>query len=84
MLHAAMANRENGGSEIDTLQPNFPFVPAVFIKVLAAVLTVVALGLGVMLAVNGEIQTQDMIGSLISAPLLAYLVHLWITMGRDW
>ncbi len=61
----------------------FDFVPGVFWKVLAATLTVVMLGwLGAMW-IFGELKTVDIVGSLISAPILAYLVHLWIVYGRE-
>jgi len=66
------------------MRPNLPFVPGVFIRVLAAALTLVLIGFTITLLVNGEIESQDIVGALVSAPLLAYLVHLWITMGKDW
>ncbi len=61
-----------------------PFVPAVFFKVLAATLTLVLIGFVVAFLVFGEITTTDIVGSLISAPIFAYLVHLWLTLGKDW
>lgn len=61
-----------------------PFVPQVFAKVLAAVLTLVVIGFVISLWVYGEITSVDIVGSLISAPLFAYLIHLWITIGKDW
>jgi len=61
-----------------------PFVPAVFAKVLAATLTVVGVGLAIALLYNGNLAWRDIIGSLVSAPLLAYLIHLWITMDKEW
>ena len=61
----------------------FEFVPAVFWKVLAATLTAVMLGwLGAMW-IYGELKTVDIVGSLISAPIFAYMVHLWIVYGRE-
>lgn len=63
---------------------NLPFVPAVFAKVLAATLTLVVIGFVIALFVNGEIAGRDIAGALISAPIFAYMVHLWITMGKDW
>ncbi len=61
----------------------FDFVPAVFWKVLAATLTAVMLGwLGAMW-IFGELKTVDIVGSLISAPIFAYMVHLWIIYGRE-
>ncbi len=61
----------------------FEFVPAVFWKVLAATLTVVMLGWIGAMWIFGELKTVDIVGSLISAPILAYLVHLWIVYGRE-
>ena len=61
----------------------FEFVPGVFFKVLAATLTVVLLGWCGSLWVYGELTTVDMVGSLISMPIFAYMVHLWIVYGRE-
>lgn len=61
-----------------------PFVPIVFFKVLAVTLTLVLVGYVVSFVVYDEITTVDIVGSLISAPLFAYLVHLWLTIGKDW
>lgn len=61
-----------------------PFVPVVFFKVLAVTLTVVFIGYVLSFVVTGEITTVDIVGSLISAPLFAYLVHLWLTIGKEW
>ena len=66
------------------MRPNLPWVPSVFAKVLAVVLTLVVVGFALALAINGRLEPQDIVGALLSAPLLAYLVHLWITMGKDW
>ncbi len=61
----------------------FDFVPAVFWKVLAATLTAVMLGwLGAMW-IYGELKTVDIVGSLSSAPIFAYMVHLWVVYGQD-
>ena len=61
----------------------FDFVPAVFWKVLAATLTLVMLGWIGAIWIFGELKTVDIVGSLISAPILAYLVHLWIVYARE-
>ncbi len=61
----------------------FEFVPAVFWKVLAATLTVVMLGWIGAIWIFGELKTVDIVGSLISAPIFAYLVHLWIIYARE-
>ena len=63
----------------DTL---FDFVPAVFGRVLAATLTVVMLGWIGAIWIFGELKTVDIVGSLISAPIFAYMVHLWVVYGK--
>ena len=61
----------------------FDFVPAIFWKTLAATLTAVMLGwLGAMW-MYGELKTVDIVGSLISAPIFAYMVHLWVVYGKN-
>ncbi len=61
----------------------FEFVSAVFWKVLAATLTVVMLGWIGAMWIFGELKTVDIVGSLISAPIFAYMVHLWIVYARE-
>ncbi|NOX57702.1 MAG: hypothetical protein GXP29_02435 [Planctomycetes bacterium] len=56
---------------------------AVFFRVLAATLTMVLIGWSVSLWHYGELATRDIVGSLISAPIFAYMVHLWIVYARD-
>jgi hypothetical protein len=61
----------------------FDFQPSVFIKVLAATLGVVFLGWAGAIRLYGELSTTDIAGSLISAPIFAYMVHLWIIYAKD-
>jgi hypothetical protein len=61
-----------------------PFVPNVFFKVLAVTMTLVLVGYVIAFIIYGEITNVDIVGSLITAPIFAYLIHLWITMGKDW
>lgn len=61
----------------------FDFEPLVFVKVFAATLGVVFLGWAGSIWIYGELTRVDMIGSLISAPIFAYMVHLWILYARD-
>ncbi len=61
----------------------FDFVPGVFWKVLAATLTRVMLGWIGAIWIFGELKTFDIVGSLISAPIFAYMVHLWIIYVRE-
>ncbi len=55
---------------------------AVSWKVLAATLTVVMLGWIGAMWIFGELKTVDIVGSLISAPIFAYMVHLWVVYGK--
>ena len=59
------------------------FEPSVFWKVLAATFGAVLLGWVGALWVFGELSGVDVVGSLISAPIFAYMVHLWIIYARD-
>ena len=61
----------------------FDFEPSVFIKVLAATLGAVFLGWAGAMWHYGELSTTDIAGSLISAPIFAYMVHLWIIYAKD-
>ncbi len=46
-------------------------------------LSVVLVGFVLAVVIQGTIATRDVIGSIISAVLLAYLVHLWIMPSDD-
>jgi hypothetical protein len=59
------------------------FVPSVFFKVLAVTVGLMLLGWAAAAWLYGELTRPDIIGSLISALILAYLVHLWIVYARD-
>jgi hypothetical protein len=61
----------------------FDFVPDVFLKVLAATLGVVFLGWAGSYWIYGELTRVDAVGSLISALIFAYMVHLWIVYAND-
>ncbi|GJM26768.1 MAG: hypothetical protein DHS20C16_31830 [Phycisphaerae bacterium] len=63
--------------------PRLDFAPSVFYRVLAATLTLILVGWVVSLFVYGELATRDIVGSLICAPIFAYLVHLWIIYARE-
>lgn len=54
------------------------FVPNLFVKVFAAVAALVAL-VAIIAATLGEpIGFVDMTGILVTAPILSYLIHLWL------
>ena len=59
------------------------FYPGVFAKTLIVTLSVTAIGSAAALRIYGELALRDIIGAGISSLLLAYLVHLWIALGRQ-
>lgn len=58
------------------------FDRALFSKTLAVTMALVVLGLGAAFAIKGEVSTVDVVGSIISGIILAYVVHLWM-MPQD-
>ena len=62
---------------------HFTFQRILFIKVLAAVMTIVCLTLAGVFWVNGSVATRDIIGSVISGVLFSYLLHLWLLPADD-
>ncbi len=61
-----------------------PFVGRIFWKVFAATVVLLVAGWILIPLVFGyEIESQDYGGSSICAPILAYLIHLWILPGPD-
>ncbi|MCD6161346.1 MAG: hypothetical protein J7K40_02910 [candidate division Zixibacteria bacterium] len=59
------------------------FIAPVFIKTASwAIIIAVAVLVGVIL-VNGHITTLDMFGTLITAVIIAYIVHLWIYYSKS-
>ena len=59
------------------------FITSLFVKVLAwAEIIAVAVLVGV-IVITGHITTLDMFGTLISAAILAYIIHLWIYYSKD-
>lgn len=58
------------------------FIASLFIKVLAWALIIAVAGLVGVVLIYGHITTLDMFGTLVSAAIIAYIVHLWIYHGR--
>ncbi len=54
------------------------FVPGVFVQVLSAVLALAALGLAGTIGWRGFVSTTDIVGTLISAVIAAYWLHLLV------
>ena len=52
--------------------------PALFFKVLAVTLGSVVIGFAALMWLCGPIETRDIVGTLVCAPLFAYLVHVWL------
>lgn len=59
------------------------FVPALFLKVFAAVLAAVLVGFLIIYVVLGPLTGVDVAGTLVCAPIAAYLVHLWLAPAED-
>jgi membrane protein DedA with SNARE-associated domain len=58
------------------------FIASVFIKVLAWALIIAVAGLVAVILFSGHISTLDLFGTLITAIIIAYIVHLWIYYAR--
>lgn len=54
------------------------FIPSLFSKVLALVMLVVIAGLIAVGMIQGSITTIDIAGTLVSAVIVAYIIHLWV------
>jgi hypothetical protein len=73
----------NGGTMQLSQPTNAPlFVPPVFAKVLAATITLALVGFATVVWLAGSITPTDAGGTLISAVIVAYMVHLWIASGN--
>lgn len=59
------------------------FVPAIFAKVLTVVLAVAVAGIGVAIWIQGTIAARDVAGTLISAVIFAYWLHLLVLSRND-
>jgi hypothetical protein len=57
------------------------FVPNVFSKVLAWTLIITGAGLVGIILLFGHISTLDLYGTLVSAVIIAYIIHLIICYG---
>jgi hypothetical protein len=63
-------------------EPRFEFAPDLFLRVLAVTLGLLCVGWVGAIWLYGRLSTVDMVGSLICAPIVAYLVHVWIAHAR--
>ncbi len=67
---------------MDSNQPPL-LVASVFMKTLAVVLLVAGGGLIVANWLFGPLPVRDIVGTAISAPIFAYMVHLWIVYSKE-
>jgi hypothetical protein len=59
------------------------FEPELFWKVFLVTLVLAVVGLAVSLAIYGTLAVRDVVGTFISASIVAYMAHLWIARGRE-
>jgi hypothetical protein len=59
------------------------FVAPIFAKVFTVVLVMAVVGIGVAIWLQGTIAVQDVVGTLISAIIFAYWVHLLVIARQD-
>lgn len=58
------------------------FIPELFMKALMVTIGVAILGLALAYTIYDTLAVRDVIGTLISATIVAYMAHLWIDFGR--
>jgi len=54
------------------------FIPSLFSKVIAVIMALAILIILAVVLIAGHITTLDLAGTLISAAIIAYIIHLWI------
>jgi len=65
------------------MQPQPPLLDmTVLVRTFAAILALVLVGFILAQRYYGSLAVRDVVGTLISALIAAYLVHLWIIMAR--
>lgn len=62
----------------DLMLKKLPFVGRIYWKIFAIVFILLGIGWAVTIWIYESITRTDMVGSVISALLLTYLVHLWL------
>ena len=60
-----------------------PVYPSLLAKTLVVTISAALIGCAAALRIYGELALRDIIGMTISSLLFAYLVHLWIALGRE-
>ena len=59
------------------------FIPELFMKALTVTVGLAVLGLALAYTLSGTLAVRDVIGTLISATIIAYMAHLWMDFGRE-
>jgi hypothetical protein len=59
------------------------FEPQLFGKVFSVTQTLAMIGLVISFAIFGTLAVRDIVGTFISAGIVAYMAHLWIAYGRE-
>ena len=77
----AMAGR--GGADMATPVGGALFFPARYFKVLTGTLGLAVIILLTALAISGSLPLRDIAGTIISAGIVAYIVHLWLTQAKS-
>ena len=68
---------------MERMKEHLPFDRNLFTKVAAVVMTLVLLGFGASYLYFGELTRTDIIGTLISASIGTYMIHLWMMPPED-
>ncbi len=64
------------------MKPPPVFITGIFIRALAWCLIIATAALFGVILIYGQVTTLDMIGTLISAAIVAYIIHLWLYYGK--
>jgi len=71
-----------GGADMAAPVGGALFFPARYFKVLTGTLGLAAVILLTALAISGSLPLRDIAGTIISAGIVAYIVHLWLTQAK--
>ncbi len=78
-----MAGASGGTMQLSS-PTNAPlFGPTVFTKVRVVTIALVLVGFAAVIWLFGSISPTDVGGTLVSAVIFAYMVHLWLTSSND-
>src|SRR5436190_23644468 len=85
LRHRVHHASENTGDLRELMNNSRPplFVAPIFAKVFTAVLVLAVAGIGAAILIQGTIAARDIAGTLISAVIFAYWVHLLVIARQD-